>query len=439
MRDKRIITAGIVLICVLALVFFSRASRSKAPDAFVKASKGKFEVTISGTGELLAEKSVDILAPELLAGGFGGGGDIRLAPMKIQDLIPEGTIVNKGDFVAQLDRTDYDNNLKDDRDKLSSLMTSLEMKNLDSAVTLSSLRDDIRNQTFLVSEAAMTLKNSKYESPEIIRQAEIAFDKSGRVLEQKERSYKLKYAQSVQSIRNTEYAINRVNTRIRGEEELLKKFTIVAPSGGMVIYKRDFRGTKRKVGTMIAPFDRAVASIPDLSAFISRTFVSEIEINRIKPGQTAEIVVDALPGKVFKGKVISIANVGEELPNSDTKVFETLIRLDEADPGMRPSMTTGNKILIRSVADAVYIPTECIQSRADSITFVYTKNRNKQVVITGISNDKFTVIEKGLKAGTTVYLSEPMNAEKFRISGKELIPMIRQQSLKISGIAVKQD
>jgi multidrug efflux pump subunit AcrA (membrane-fusion protein) len=426
---KNLIIAGIVIVVtiIIMVAFNGMTTRGNDTVQFTQVQQGKFEVTVVGTGELLAERSVDILAPAVMAGGRGGGGDIRVAPMKIQDLIPEGTMVKKGDFIAQLDRTDYDNNLKDDRDRLSTLMTQLEMKNLDSAVSLTALRDGIRNQKFTVSEAEITYRNSRYESPEIIRQAEIAFDKAKRMLEQLNRSYKLKTAQSIQDIRNTEFFIGRVTNRITSTENLLKQFTIISPSDGMLIYKRDFRGSKRKIGTMIAPFDRIVANIPDLSSMISRTFISEIDVNKVKTGQKADINIDAFPLRSYKGTIISIANIGEELPNSDSKVFETQIRIDGTDPDLRPSMTTGNKIMISSVENVIYISTECIQSGTDTLTFVYTRNRKKQIVMTGISNEKYTVIEKGLKPGTVVYLSEPQDHDKFKLAGKELIPALRQK------------
>ena len=41
------------------------------------------------------------------------GRDIRFFNIKIQDLIPEGTVVKEGDYIATLDRTDLNNSLKD--------------------------------------------------------------------------------------------------------------------------------------------------------------------------------------------------------------------------------------------------------------------------------------------------------------------------------------
>jgi multidrug efflux pump subunit AcrA (membrane-fusion protein) len=440
MKRTLIISAIVVALTIIALFIFNKAlSKTDESALFAEVKSGTFDITVTATGELLAEKSVDILAPEMIerggGGPRGGGGDIRLAPLRIQDLVPEGTVVRKGDFIAQLDRTEYDNNLKDDRDRLSTFQTNLDMRILDSAVVLNSLRDDIKNQRHLVSEAQMKLTNSKYEAPDVIRQAEIAFDKAKRVLEQKERYYKLRVAQVNQEIRNTQFYIGRISSRINSTAELLDKFTILSPSDGMVIYKRDFRGNKRKVGTMISPFDRIVATIPDLSSMISRTFISEIEINKVKPGQKVEITIDALPQKSFKGIVSTVANIGEILPNTDSKVFETTIKLEGTDPAQRPSMTTGNKIIVNSIENATYIPTESILSGSDTITYVYTRGRQKQIVVTGVSNDKFTLIEQGLRPGTSVYLTIPENHEKFKLAGKELIPVIRQKNREKTTLA----
>ena len=78
--------------------------------------------------------------------------------------------------------------------------------------------------------------------------------------------------------------------------------------------------------------------------------------------------------KTYKGKVLTIANIGEQLPNSDSKVFEVMIRVEGSDPALRPSMTTTNKVIIKTFNDVIHIPTECVHAGSDRIPYVYTKN-----------------------------------------------------------------
>jgi hypothetical protein len=431
MKKTFIITGIVVVSAFLVLYILNRVtSKRNQTELYSEVQKGQFEISVSSAGELIAEKSVDIKGPE-----FAQGRDIRSSNIKIQDLIAEGTLVNEGDYIATLDRTELNNNLKDALETLTKLQTALEVKLLDTAVVHNDRRDQIRNQTFAVEEAAMTLHNSKYEPPTTIRQAEIAYDKAKRVLEQLERSYTRRLAQSRVDVQSQNYLVSRVSRRVKDLQEVLAGFTITAPASGMVIYKKEWNGSKRKVGSSINPFDRVVATLPDLTSMLSKTYVNEIDVSKMKSGQRVDITIDAFRLKKFNGTVSYVANIGEKLLNTNDKVFEVQIKIDGSDPALRPSMTTGNKINVKTLKDAVFIPIECVQAGVDSIPFVYTKKGIKQVVLLGESNEKHVLIEQGLEAGTMVYTNNPENIEKFRMKGQELIPVIKEREKARNSVA----
>lgn len=420
MKRTIIITFAVIIAALAALYAFNKIASRKGSDyLFAEAVKGNFEISISAAGEIVPENSIDIKAPEV-----NRGRDFHGSDLKITDMIPEGTIVKEGDFIATLDRTQYNNMLKDETERLSTFRNNLEMKKLDTAVTLNNLRDAIRNQRHNVEEAEITLRNSKYEPPTTIRQAEINVDKQKRVLEQRERGYELRVAQAKRDIRNQTIWTNRIERRVESLQEVLSGFTVTAPASGMVVYKRDRRGNKIKTGSSVNSFDRIVATLPDLSTLLSKIYVSEIEIRKVKPGLDVEIRVDAFPDKIFRGKIYTVANIGEKLENTDSKVFEVMVKIDGTDAALRPAMTTSNKVIISTYNDVVHIPTECVHAGADKIPFVYTKNKTKQIVVTGEANDKNIIIEKGLKPKQLVYIIQPENAEEFRTEGEELIESI---------------
>jgi HlyD family secretion protein len=423
MKRTLTITGIIAVVAIIILIIFNKATSKKdVTNLYVQAKKGQFDIVVTTTGELQAENSTDIRGPE-----FSQLRNIRGMDIKIQDLVPEGTEVKTGDFIATLDKTAFDNTLKDELDKLTTYQTNMEMKTLDTAVTLSSLRDNIKNLTFTVEEAKITLQQSKYEPPTTIRQAEIALDKANRALDQSIKGYSLRVEQAKSDMRTNQKNFYDQQKRVSDLRELLSKFDIKAPSPGMVIYKRDRMGTKRKIGSTINPWDNVVATLPDMSSMISKTYVNEIDVSKVKPGQKVEIVVDAFPEKSYTGVVFSVANIGEQLPNADAKVFEVLIKVDGSDPILRPSMTTGNKIITKTISDVTYIPLESVQAGIDSIPFIYLKNGNKQVVILGESNENNVVVEQGVEAGTQLYLSTPQKSENFKLVGEELIPVIREK------------
>lgn len=423
MKRTIIITGIVVAAAILILIIFNKATSKKdIANLYSLSKRGQFDIIVTTTGELQAENSTDIRGPE-----FTQARNIRVMDIKIQDLVPEGTEVQKGDFIATLDRTSFDNTLKDELEKLTTFETNLEMKILDTAVNLSNLRDNIKNLRFTVEEAQITLQQSKYEPPTTIRQAEIALDKANRSLDQSIRSYSLKVEQAKSEMRNNKNQLAEQQKRVADLQEILSKFIITAPSPGMVIYKRDRMGAKRKVGSSINPWDNVVATLPDMSSMLSKTYVNEIDVSKVKAGQKVEIAVDAFPEKSYTGTVTSVANIGEQLPNTDAKVFEVLIKVDGSDPILRPSMTTGNKIVTKTISDVIYIPLESVQAGTDSIPFIYLKNGDKQVVVLGESNENNVVIEQGLKESTQIYLSTPEEPEKFRLVGQELISVIKDR------------
>jgi hypothetical protein len=165
---------------------------------------------------------------------------------------------------------------------------------------------------------------------------------------------------------------------------------------------------------------------------LSKVHISEVEVNKVKPGLPVQISLDALADASLTGSVMSVANIGEQLPNSDSKMFEVLIRVNEADPRLMPSMTTTNKMIIETFLNVTYVPIESIHAGEDSIPFVYTKNGTKSVIIPGESNEKNTIIEKGIEAGTTVWLRTPDDPSDFKLTGRDLIPQIQEKNREIA-------
>jgi multidrug efflux pump subunit AcrA (membrane-fusion protein) len=123
---------------------------------------------------------------------------------------------------------------------------------------------------------------------------------------------------------------------------------------------------------------------------------------------------------VFEGKVTEVANIGEQLRNSNAKVFEVKILLLASDSVLRPAMTTQNIILTGSVPDVISIPVEAVHTQ-DSLTFVYmaTGRQVKREVTSGISNETSIIITAGLEEGEEVLLNIPEDPEKYKWQGLE--------------------
>lgn len=420
---KRILIPIIVLVVVLLIIIIYSASSSKETTVKLtgKVQKGEFEVVVAITGELQAENSVEIKAPAELRGR-----NVRVRSIKIQNMVAEGTIVDSGDWVATLDRSEADNNLKDIMDELERVEAQYTKTKLDTTIQLRQLRDDLINLQFHMEEMKIALEQSQYEPPATIRQAQINLDKAARAYEQARQNYELKVRQSQADMTGVSINLVRQQRAMQEMQDLLRAFDIYAPSPGMVIYKKEWNGQKRTIGSEINSWDATVATLPDLTSLVSRTYVNEIDISKIRPGHEVRIGVDAFPEKKFTGLVKEVANIGEQLPNTDAKVFEVIIRLNESDPILRPSMTTSNQIITKRYKDVMFIPLEAIHTN-DSLTYVFTTRNTRQVVVLGESNENFIIAEEGLSGKEELYLTTPEEPEKFRYSGLELMAKIKQK------------
>lgn len=156
-----------------------------------------------------------------------------------------------------------------------------------------------------------------------------------------------------------------------------------------------------------------MATLPDLSKMITKTYVNEIDISKVKVNQKVDISIDAFPDKKLSGVVTEVANIGEQLSGASAKVFEVTIAVNEFDSILRPAMTTKNVIITAVIPNQLYIPIEAIHN-SDSITWVATGKKRRQVLI-GETNENEIVIKKGLKEGEQVYLTLPTGAEKWPI------------------------
>ena len=425
MKRKTILAIVIPVTLIVALVLYSVLSgKEKEVVLETEVEQGVFEIAVMVTGELQAIRETEIKAPSQLRSR-----NLRIRSVKIQDLIPEGTVVDSGQWVATLDRSEADNSLKDIMDNLEQKQSEYMRVKLDTTMQLRELRDQLFNLKFAMEEAEITVEQSKFEPPATIRQAQIELEKSKRAYNQAEKNYDLKVRQSAANMREAEINMARDQRSKDEMEAVLLKFDIYAPGSGMVIYKKDWNGQKRTAGSEINTWDLAVATLPDLSTMISMTYVNEIDISKLKKGQKVDIGVDAFPEKKFSGEVVEVANIGQQLPNTDAKVFEVRIELNERDTILRPSMTTSNMVITQVLDSVMFIPLEAVHAN-DSLTFVYTRDGRKQVVVLSESNENHIVVDMGLKKGEKLYLSNPDNPENFDYAGLELMKEIERRKVE---------
>ncbi len=407
---------GILIVLIAATWYFTKPAASTGTIMEVPVNFGSFVISVTTTGELEARSSEKIFGPSPTSLR-----EARIWQLRIDDIIPDGTIVDSGNYVATLDRTELTNKFKDQELELEQLQNNFTKTQLDTTMTLRAARNDLVNLHYAMEEAQITVDQSIYEPPATQRQAQIELDRAQRAYDQAERNYSLQYEKAVANMSEVSTSLRKAQNKYDDLQQLASQFIIKAPKSGMVVYQRDWDGRKRGIGSQISTWENVVATLPNLTEMITKTFVNEIDISKVKVGQDAEIGVDAFPDKKFTGEVIEVANIGEQMRNSSAKVFEVKIEVNEYDSVLRPAMTTKNIIITEVIDSVLFVPLEAVHS-LDTITFVYTGNRRQQI-IPGRSNDNEIIVHAGLETGDKVRLIPPEEPENFRMAllSKEIL------------------
>lgn len=411
MLKKRLLYIGIpVLILIFGYFFFSSGTEDQV-SITAKVVKGEFlsEVIISGEAQSTSLKNID--GPTNLR-------KFRLNNIKIQDLIPEGTLVKEGDYVGRLDPSSVNEQIIDARLNLESAESKYLQEELDTTLTLKQERTAIKDIQFNMQEDELELKQSIYESPTTIKQLEIKIQRATRDLKEKKEDYYIKKRKAVAKMVEVGTEVSKIRTRLDDLIALQVSFTIHSDAIGMVTYAKNWDGSKKKVGSDISPWDLTIATLPDLTKMESKTYSNEVDIRKIKQKQEVSVGFDAFPDITMDGVVTTVANVGENKRGSDIKLFQVLIKLKDSNASIRPGMTTSNRILIQKQEDVLMIPLEAVFSK-DSISYVYTDSGfsiDKKQVELGESNEDVIIITKGLKEKDVVYLSKPEGLEEKRIA-----------------------
>ena len=225
-------------------------------------------------------------------------------------------------------------------------------------------------------------------------------------------------------------------TKERKLERQIEKCILKAPGDGIVVYANDpgRMGGQNQVqieeGAAVRERQK-IFSLPDTSKMRVNSKVHESMVDRIKPGLRSLIRVDAAANEVIKGQVVSVAPMADANNQfaSDIKVYTTFVAIegDTARLNLRPGMSAQVEILVTELDNVLSVPVQSIlEFKGKDYVFVREGDGFRQQEIDlGISNDQHVEVKKGLKAGDevamtpNVLLSEEQRREAFSVAAKD--------------------
>jgi RND family efflux transporter MFP subunit len=397
-----VLIAALVLGGSIAWYRWPNAAAAAEASLTAPVKQGDFKVVVMATGELRARKFVQVTGPSAAQ-------SVNVYQTKIASIVPEGSVVKAGDVIAELDKQPVATRLSDVTLLLQKAQAEFTTAQLDSTLNLAQAREDVRTAEYVLEEKKILKEQAKYEAPTLRRQAEIDYEKAQRAWEQSKRNLSTKTKQAIAKMSSVGADLGRQQNQLRNIQEVMASFTVRAPAPGMVIYVREWNGKKKGVGSPWTAWEPTVATLPDLTQMESQTYINEVDVRKISVGQKVKISLDADPTKKLQGTVTQIANVGEQKPNQDSKVFEVKIEIATPDTTLRPGMTTANEIVTASIPNVMSVPVEAVVNEG-GYQYVFKKNGShivKQMIEAGAMNDNEIIVRKGLEKHDLVLLARP--------------------------------
>ncbi len=393
-------------ISVLAAVQLSCTSQGTADVAVYTVTQGDFVDKLTVSGELEAVKSQVISAPSLSwSMGFP----------KIAKIVDDGQRVEKGDLLVQFDASEVEKAYSDAANELEIASAELTKASVNHSSQLEELEADLKMAEISHKISKLKLEQATFESDIDRKKIELDLEKAEINLEQARQEIENRRKVQFEELSKLELKVQQARIKLAQAQETLNNLSIYAPTPGIAIL-RESRMTDEKyqVDDQVYP-GWPLIGLPDLSVMQAEVEVNEVEISRIEEGQEAVVRLDAFPEKSFSGKVTEIATLARnKRRNSDVKVFDTIILLDDGDDKLMPGMTVNCEIIVNRLPDTLFVPLEALFIK-DGEKIVYLRNGTgfePRKIVTGAESNNYVIIVEGLAEGDQVALVDPTALQK---------------------------
>lgn len=394
-----IIISSLVVVSVLAVIFTGEVIY----DNTYTVQTGEFERIITCKGEMKSQVYTKINMPEVMTDPA-----LNIYYLKINDLVEEGTIVKKGDYVALLDQERIKGELNRTSDRLENYQNELKMNTIDSTSNLTDDRNSIQELKYDLEYKELEIKQSVYESKSYQDKIKREYDRAKRKLEMKKRDYQRSELRYSSRCLYSEQRVSQYTERKGKLNKAVEDATILAPQDGMIIYA-DPHGRKRQKGDQVSFWSPEIAVLPDLSKLISKGYIEEVDIAKTKEGDKVRVIADALPDKKFMGEVIGISAIGRDAKGVESKVFDIEIRIDGSDRSIAHGMSTTCEIITFYEPKAILVPLDYIFTN-DTANYVYKKVEGKFIqdpITIAYSNEEYAMITTGVQSGDEILKEKP--------------------------------
>lgn len=326
-------------------------------------------------------------------------------------MVPEGSTVKKDEVVVRFDPKPFESDYRSAFNALAVARADANRKQAEQKAQQFILEADRQSAAVSLAVSRIQLAKLEFVAPRLseIRRLELKRDK----LRAEKISRKLASIAAIQEEERThaDILIEQAKHKLKEAEETIEKLNIRASTEGIVIYDRGWRAVKPREGSTKYPGE-AVVRISDLSAMRVKLQVGEIQSQRLKEGQHAEVVISSLSAEPVTGKVVRVARrTTPSKTGSSKKQVQVIVELDSTMTGYTSGLSARVRIFVKKVNEALVAPIDCVFDQ-DSLHVVYVREGSRFVsrrINLTARNADFAVIEGDLESGSELALRPPLH------------------------------
>ncbi len=327
-------------------------------DIFVQPSKGVVEDFLLLKGQVEADRSIEILSPKVR-------GYYKLI---VEKRIEEGTRVKKGDTIVSFDTSELEKDLSALEDQEMVKKIAEEKRMLDHEININNIKASIANQALVVKKSKLKVTRDKSIPKKERQRRRINYQQEKITLKKLKNKLKHQLAQNKKELEMYRLKQGKLTKDIANIKEGLAKYSIKAPSDGLIIHPRiNLSGQRGKIKAGTSVLDGvSVIKIPDLQTLVAVVYVNEIDVLKVKPDLPVEIALNINSGVSIPGEIKSISVLPstrkerENLYSNDPayliKEFKIKIAFKELTPDIIPGMGLMVKVKIAHKDDVLRVP-----------------------------------------------------------------------------------
>jgi multidrug resistance efflux pump len=391
--------------------------RSSSGGSSRSASAGGIAAAASSTmgGEGLGSTSGSLFGGGGSSGGGGGGGGSTEFGSVLQDLIPAGAIVKKGQKIAEFDRQYM-------LQRLDDYKAGVEQQELNLVRQKASIEESRKAHEQSVAVAKAAVEKAKLDLKTVPVRSPMDAERFKLALEEAEARYKQVLAEvphvragEEAQLKISELDLQQSKLEERRAEANADRMVMKAPIAGMAVMMRMFRGGEfgqSQVGDPV-PAGYPFMQIVDTSSMIVNALVNQVDVERLRVGQKASVRFDAFPDLTLPGRVYSIAAMPRNSFSaraSFLKEIPVTIKLEAMDPRVIPDLSVSADVLVGEEDAEAIAPLSAVFQEANGKPYAFVQTpegwERRQVQL-GRSSFTSVAIRSGLKAGEIVAEDRP--------------------------------